>query len=159
MTEKEDIFHKRCGEILRLAQHLESTLTFFISNYFVYPQNYKTFLLGDSVIIKLNFERKIEVFKEICKHEEIDKKKLDKILHAIRHVQKIRNKVAHFEALVHDPKIGEISLWSAKSCKPKKDVVKLTEGVVEKVRKNTFFAAKQITRLHAKLSNSRRNLE
>ncbi len=45
MEEENQLFHMNCGEILRMGLDVESTLDFFISNYFCSSQSYKTFFL------------------------------------------------------------------------------------------------------------------
>ncbi len=46
-------FYRNCGEILRIGFLVESYLDFFISNYFVTPQTYKTFLFTDLILAGL----------------------------------------------------------------------------------------------------------
>ena len=151
MEDKTSVFHQRCGEILRLVESIESAIDFFISNYFVSPQSYKTFLLRDEVISRLNFERKIGIFRKICKHEKIDENKLKTILEAINYVRKVRNKVAHYEAHVEDPEIGETSLWSTKSIKFRKDSILLTEELVKEIEEKCAFVNREIMNIYLKL--------
>jgi hypothetical protein len=89
MGEENKIFHRNCGEILRLALDIESTLDFFIANYFCSPQNYKTFLFKDLILMEqtgLGFKRKIEIFRKICEREKIGKERVKKIIDAIQFV-------------------------------------------------------------------------
>jgi len=152
---KTDVFHKRCGEILRMALHVETSLDFFISNYFCYPQSYKTFLLSDLILIKLGFERKVQIFREICKKEEIDKEEIKKIIKSIDFVKTIRNKVAHSEAFIGDPTDG-IKLQTRESVKYKKDELKLTEELIKRVDKNRLSAIRGIVQIYLKLSKPSR---
>lgn len=88
MEKRVEEFYRKCGEILRMALHVESTLDFFISNYFCYPQSYKTFLLSDSILIKMGFDRKVQIFEEICNKEEIEPDKVREIIQTINFVKK-----------------------------------------------------------------------
>ncbi len=157
-SKKAELFHSRCGEVLRKAQHVESTLDFIIPNYFCRPQDYKTFLLSDSVILGLSFERKTQVFKEICTREKIEKGRLKKVMDAINFVKSVRNKVAHFESCIQDPVTGEISLWSPKSYRFKKDSIELTEELLKKVEENRLFAIRQMTDIYLEHMDPNRKL-
>jgi hypothetical protein len=156
--EKTNIFHQRCGEILRMVLNVESMFDFFISNYFVCPQNYKTFFLRDEIILQLSFERKIHLFKEICQCERISGNKLKEISEAVNYIRNVRNKIAHSEAYVEDSKNAEISLWSAKSIKHRKDSIQLTEELVKEISDKSSFAIRQIIGVHLELFNSDRKL-
>ena len=101
-------FHQNSGEILRLASAVESSLEYFISNYFCDPQSYKTFVLQDKVILLLGFGRKICLFKEICKEEGIEQKEIKGIAKAADFVRDIRNRVAHGQTMINDYKVGII---------------------------------------------------
>jgi hypothetical protein len=104
-NDENQIFHRNCGEILRMGLHVESELDFFISNYFCSPQSYKTFLFKDEILTNsFSFERKIQIFKKICEKESIDETRIKEIFDAIKFVQNIRNRVAHDEAFVYDQK-------------------------------------------------------
>ena len=150
------IFHRNCGEILRMTLNIESELEFFISNYFCSPQSYKTFLFEDLILVKyVGFERKIEIFKEICKKEDIDKERINKIVESVRFVQKIRNRVAHDEAFVSDQKEG-IKLQTRKSVKYKKDEIKITGDLVKKVDEKRLFSIQEIVKLYMELSDPSR---
>ena len=157
---EEQIFHRNCGEILRLAVDVEGTLEFFISNYFCFPQDYRTFLLNDSILVDLSFERKKQIFKKICEKEEIDKKRIDMVVNAMGYVQKIRNKVAHDEAFVSNQKEG-IKLQKRKSVQYKKDEIKITDALVKEVEEKRLFSIQEINKIHVELSESprRKNLE
>ena len=156
MEEENQIFHRNCGEILRMAINIESELEFFISNYFCSPQSYKTFLFKDSILVKyVTFEHKIEIFREICKKEDIDKEQINKIVKSVRFVQKIRNRVAHGEAFVSDQKEG-IKLQKRESVKYKKDEIKITGDLVKKVDEKRLFSIQEIVKLYMELSDPSR---
>lgn len=155
VKEKLDEFHKMCGEILRSALSIETTLDFFISNYFCSPQSRKTFFLSDLIIVGMNFDRKIGIFKSICKEEKVDKKELKRILDSINFVREIRNKVAHSELLIEDQKLGDPTLWSRKSIRYRKDSIKLTRKLVEAIEEKRLIAVKGIVKIHLELSRQK----
>ncbi len=156
MDEEDQFFHKNCGEILGMALNIEFELDFFISNYFCYPQKYKTFLFADLILVeRMGFGRKIEIFKEICKKENIEKERIDKIVESIRFVQRIRNRVAHDEAFVSDQKEG-IKLQTRKSVKYKKNEMKITGDLVNKVDEKRLFSIQEIVKLYVELSDPSR---
>lgn len=154
--EEDQIFHRNCGEILRMGLDVESNLDYFISNYFCAPQSYKTFLLMDLILVELmGFGRKIEIFKKICKRENIDEERINKIVEAVRSVNNIRNRVAHDEAFVSDQKEG-IKLQKRKSVQYKKDELKITDELVKEVDGKRIFSAQEIAKIHLELSDPSR---
>jgi hypothetical protein len=155
MKKENQNFHRNCGEILRMGLSVETAIEFFISNYFCSPQSYKTFLFEDLILIKLNFERKINIFKYICKEEGIDQERLNKIIDAVRHVQKIRNRVAHDEAYVHNQEEG-IVIQKRKRVQYKKDELTITDELVNEVNVKRLFAIQEISKIHMELSESSR---
>ena len=158
MEEENQIFYRNCGEILRMALNIESKLEFFISNYFCSPQSYKTFLFKDLLLVEhhMGFGRKIEIFKEICKKENIGKERIDKVVDAVKFVNRIRNRVAHDEAFVSGQKEG-IKLQKCKSVKHKKDEIKITCDLVKKVDEKRLFSIQEIVKLYMELSDPSRN--
>ncbi len=157
MDGEHQFFHKNCGEILRMALNIESELDFFISNYFCSPQSYKTFLFKDLILVEhhMVFGRKIEIFKEICKKENIGKERIDKIVDAVKFVNRIRNRVAHDEAFVSDQKEG-IKLQKRKSVKYKQDEIEITYDLVKKVDEKRLSAIQEIVKLYMELSDPSR---
>ena len=156
MDEEDQFFHKNCGEILGMALNIEFELDFFISNYFCHPQNYKTFLFADLILVeRTGFGRKIEIFKEICKKENIDKELIDKIVDAVKFVNRIRNRVAHDEAFVSDQKEG-IKLQKRESVKYKKDEIKITGDLVKEVDEKRLLSIQEIVKLYMELSDPSR---
>jgi len=156
MGKENQIFHRNCGEILRMALSIESELDFFISNYFCSPQSYKTFLFEDLILVQhVGFGHKIDIFKKICKKENIGKERVNKIVEAVMFVQKVRNKVAHDEAFVSDQKEG-IKLQTRKSMKYKKDEIKTTVDLVKKVDEKRLFSIQEIVKLYMELSDPSR---
>lgn len=140
-------FHMKCGEIIRMALHVESNLDVFISDYFCSPQSYKTLLLSDSMLIHLRFARKIDIFKEICKREGINGNRAQGITESMNFVRETRNQVAHHEAFVSEPEEG-IKLRPRKSVMYKGDELKLTDELIKKVDEKRLSAIQGITKIH-----------
>lgn len=154
--EEDQIFHRNCGEILRMGLDVESTLDYFISNYFCAPQSYKTFLLRDLILVEqIGFGRKIGVFKKICKRENIDEERIGRIAEAVRFVNNIRNRVAHDEAFISGQKEG-IKLQKRKSVQYKKDELKITDELVKEVDEKRTFFNQEIIKIHRELSDPSR---
>lgn len=151
--EKEiQIFHQNSGEIIRMAVHIESNLDFFIANYFCSPQNHKTFLLGDLILTEnFGFERKINVFKGICKRENIEQKRINKIVDSIKFIKKIRNRVAHDETFILNREEG-IKLQKRKRVTYKKDELKLTDELMKEIDEKRMFALQGIDKIYSELS-------
>ena len=155
--DEHQMFLRNCGEILRMGLHIETHIDFFISNYFWSPQSYKTFRFEDLILINLNFGRKIDIFKNICKNENINEESIGKVLKAIKEVQKIRNRVAHDQAFVSDPKEGT-KLQKRKSVTYKKDELKITDDLIMKLDEKRLFSIQEISKIHFELDNSSKQL-
>jgi len=116
-----------------------------ISNYFVKPQNQKTFFFEDKILLKMNFQKKIELFKEICKREKFDKNKVSEIIKSIKFVQKIRNNVAHWQS----ESVGDkFQLRNRKSYTTKKDLLTLDGELINKLVEESSKATKGVNRLY-----------
>ena len=146
--EEHDKFSKNVGLVLSSALHVETTLEFFISNYFIKPQIDKTHFFNDSVLLKMNFEKKIELFKDICKREEFDKKEVKSIIKSIRHVQEIRNKVAHWQSEISYG--NQIQLRKRTSSTTQKDIIKLDNVTMKVLDKERLKAIQGINDLYMK---------
>ena len=156
MEEENKLFHMNCGEILRMGLNVESTLDFFISNYFCSPQSRKTFLFEDLILVEIiGFGRKINIFKEICKRENIGKERINKLVEAVKYVNNIRNRVAHDEAFVSDQKKG-IKLQKHRSIQNKKDELKITGDFVKKVDEKRLYSKQEIIKIYSELSDPSR---
>jgi len=101
------------GKIVSMVLHIEDTLEFFISNYFIKPQNQKTFFFDNLIIKDMGFQKKIDVFKEICKREKFDEDKFKEVLSCIGIVQNIRNDFAHQQVII-SPNEKKISIGNRK---------------------------------------------
>lgn len=142
MREEIEEFKKNIGDILRMGLAVETELEFFISNYFVKPQNAKTFFLNDIIVSKLNFEQKKHIFKEICDREQFEKKEVKKIIKSIEFVQQARNRVAHWEA--EHLSDGTFRLRNRKSFTTAKDIQEINKMLVESVDKERLKAIRGI---------------
>jgi hypothetical protein len=158
MTVDVDEFNKNCGILLRAAGHIESTLDFFISNYFSFPQSQRTFLLSDLIITELGFERKVNLFIDICKEEEIKEEIFNKIKNSIKFVQNKRNLAAHGQALIDSPDEG-IKLQKRKSYWFKRDEVKLTPVLMKQIDDERLSAINGINEIYLQISDPTRKKE
>ncbi|PIU89179.1 hypothetical protein COS64_01145 [archaeon CG06_land_8_20_14_3_00_37_11] len=156
-------FYSNCGKILNAALGVESNLEFFISNFFCYPQDSKTFLFNDLMVSGLGFGVKKDLFNSIVKkvllfentkvfvvrkltkeQKEEDKKNLKELSELnkdIEFVQKIRNFVAHRERYFIDSKF---ILQSKKSTKYLYDNVEINEKIVKEIQEKSASSAKRI---------------
>jgi hypothetical protein len=155
MEKQDQKFYKNCGEILRMALTVESSLDFFISNYFVSPQSRKTFFFEDLFLIgppAVGFERKIQIFEKICKEEGIKKERIDKIIKSTNFIKNIRNAVSHDEAFMSDVMEG-IKLQKRKSEKHKKDELKITDELVKEINEERLSSIQEIYKINGELSD------
>ncbi len=143
-----DQFSKFAGESLRMALGVESRLEFFISNYFIKPQHDKTFFFEDILIMPMNFEQKINIFKKICAREKYGEKEISKIIRHIRYVQKVRNKVAHWQT--ESTSKGITQLRKRKSRTTINDTLKLNGTQMKKLEHERLNAIKGITNFYLK---------
>jgi len=148
MTIDIEKFERNIGAILRMALNIETQLEFFISNYFVKPQSAKTFFFNDKIVLKSTFERKKNIFREICKREKFDEKEICKIIKSIEFVQHARNSVAHWDS----ERLSEntIQLRKRKSYTTVKDILKIDEDLVKKVDEERLKAMEGITKFYLK---------
>ena len=148
MIKEIEKFKRNIGDILRMGIDVETELEFFISNYFIKPQNAKTFFFGDVIVSELNFERKKYIFRKICEREKFDEKEIKKTIKSIEYVQQIRNKVAHWdsERLSEDT----IQLRKRKSHTTVKDTLKVDEDLVKKIDKERKNAIEGIRKFYLK---------
>ena len=150
-----DSFHRNSGQILGMALHIETQLDHFIANYFSNPQNYRTLIFKDLIILDMSFGRKIRIFIEICKKEQINKKWLNEIRETIEFVQKIRNRVAHDQATFYQQE-EKIVLQKKKSVTNKKDELEITDNLVDEVDKKRLFCLQEISKVAIKISEPKK---
>ncbi|SDF93397.1 hypothetical protein SAMN04488589_1730 [Methanolobus vulcani] len=146
-----DSFHRNSGQILGMALHIETQLDHFIANYFSNPQNYRTLIFKDLIILDMSFGRKIRIFIEICKKEQINKKWLNEIKETIEFVQRIRNRVAHDQATFYQQE-EKIVLQKKKSVTNKEDELEITDTLVDEVDKKRLFCLQEISKVAIKIS-------
>ena len=159
--EMEKEYHLVCGKILSLNLTLEGTLNFFLSNYFAYPQNHKTFVLGD-FFAELSFRDRITLFKEISKREIIwyykneifNEKETKEIIKLMDEVREIRNRVAHCQS-IYDLKTEKIILNTGKSILKEEDNIIINERLVKVTEEKVNLAKKGIMDLHSKIIQKR----
>ena len=148
MMKEFEKFKLAMADILLGALHVESSLEFFISNYFVKPQNSKTFFINDAVFLRMTFEKKIDIFKAICKREGYNMEKVKRIIESIKYVQRTRNKVAHWQTEITFKRKPQ--LRKRTSFTTRKDILKLEKRILSRFEKERLFSIKGITDLYIK---------
>jgi transcriptional regulator with XRE-family HTH domain len=146
-------FDGKCGEVLRLALSIEHSLEFFIANYFIRPQNGKTFFFEDELLVNMQFFRKIDLFEKICKREKFNQEKISEALGLIRYVNKFRNKVAHWEA----EKSGSdspIRLRRKAQTTTIKDIWEINDKNLEEFKRKQAKSNKMITNFYLEYSRN-----
>lgn len=138
------------GKILCGAVGLESHLDFFIANYFIRPQNQKTFFFKDSILHKMSFEDKIKIFTEICRREDYDKTEVAEIRKHIKYIQELRNKVAHWEAVSGSGETVQLRDCKSKTCE--KDNICLDTETMALFEQEMSKAMDGITKFYLKYS-------
>jgi len=142
-------FEENVGAILRAGLDIESKLSFTIMNYFVWPQNKKTFFFKDVILFKLSFESKKQIFSDICKEENLFTAEIKDTIKAIDFVQVARNKVAHHEAFINP---GEfIKLRPLKSNISGSEITVINRKLVQEVEEKRLKATNGIISIHLKL--------
>lgn len=141
-------FSRMSGEILNMALNLEINLEFFISNYFIRPQSGKIFFFNDIFMIKSNFERKVQIFREICKREKFDEEKVNEIIKLINFVKETRNKVSHWqgEKMFDKP----LRLRKRTSETTKEDILELNNELIKKLDREKQKAIQGINEFYLK---------
>jgi len=158
--EMEKEYHLVCGKILSLNLTLEGTLNFFLSNYFAYPQDHKTFVLGD-FFVESTFRDRIALFKEISKREisfynnvifnEKETKEITKLMNEVR---EMRNRIAHHQS-IYDLKTETITLNNGKSITKEQDNIPMNEELVKSIERKVKIATEAIIELHNKINQKR----
>lgn len=93
-----------------------------------------------------SFEEKIQMFEKVCKNESFDSKTLSRTLNAIKSVQKLRNRVAHwrnFSIL----QTGEAFLREKNEVETEK-MFSLTPELVKETEEKTILAKQGIVAFH-----------
>lgn len=150
MEKKTEEFYRRCGEILRSALHVESNLDSLILNYFCYPQHDKGFLFLDSILNRTNFERKIEIIKQICEKEEVELEA--DVIDPIKFVKDKRNRVAHHDACAVDRGTGTVLQRFKAKKGGQMEQLELTDDLMKQVEEKRLSAIRGIAKVNLELS-------
>lgn len=143
---EQEEFFKRCGEILRKAQGIESHLESIILFYFCYPGNDNASLLRESILNRINFRGKIEILEEIRKKEEIELK--PDLIKSIDFLRDTRNRVAHHEAFA----IGQGGAIEFKRFrKGIEDGLELDDDLMNKVEEKRSLAYDGLSQFNSEL--------
>jgi len=145
----EEEFYKGRGNAINMALAVENYLEFFISNYFVKPQNSKTFFFENKVVQPLNFLQKINLFKKICQRENFNAKNIKALIKLLNEIRETRNKVAHWETLV-DPQKNTITLMKKGEVINPENYLKLDEKMLKDLDGKRFKAITEITEFYLK---------
>ena len=145
-------FDRKRGLALNMALAVENELEFFISNYFIRPQNSKTFFFDEVVTQRINFSGKIRLFKDICGREGFDKKEVEKLVKIIEKIKDIRNKVAHSESW-SEPSKEKISLVKRRETITKKDYLELDDTFMNEFDTKRLKALEWIRKFYLEYSN------
>ncbi|AKB68573.1 hypothetical protein DU57_12315 [Methanosarcina mazei] len=146
-------FNEKCGKILRMTIHIEDYLDLFISNYFCVSQDRKMFLLKDLIITTLNFDRKKNIFLEICKEEGIEKNITNDINEKLSFIQSVRNRIAHDDTYFYPDK-NEITLLKRKSITYKRDELRITDDLVKEIDEKSLSCRSKINDVYLKIFNN-----
>src|SRR3989344_3414919 len=89
--------NRRRGTIISFALEVEDMLEGVISSYLMKEATAeKREFFEVEVIRQRGFEEKIQIFEKICENERFNEEILSGILLAVKSIQTIRNKVAHW---------------------------------------------------------------
>ena len=142
LTEREDNFNRKRGEILRIALNIESFFDFTITTYFMGSpigqtpfenESGKRAFFQEGIAYNLKFELKRQIFEQICKRKDLSKEKIKEIMDKINFIHDLRNKVAHDDMRRTDSE-GPY-LVKRDSLTPYKYKLYLTDELMEKTKK------------------------
>jgi len=144
-------FDRKRGLALGMGLAVENNLEFFIYQYFIHPQNSKTFFFDEVIVQTLSFAKKIEIFKRICEREEFEKKKVNKIARLIDKIRKTRNRIAHSESW-GEPSKEKIFLVKRGETINKKDYLELNDEFMDNFDKDRIKAIEGINEFYLRFS-------
>jgi len=155
-TEPHATFHRQCGEILGISLSTEKCIENFILHYFFEKMTMKMHVFKDKILYQMNFERKIDLFKGICKYNKISDDAIEKVVQDINFVKDVRNKIAHYESIYEGPSKyfgdAKIILWRKKSTVVRgKDSLEVTEKLLQEIVERYFSVMKGIAEVHNRL--------
>lgn len=148
MREELAEFDRARGAVLSMALHIEDTLDGIITSYFVRDNADRNSFLEIEVVNKMGFEKRVQLFEKICEEEKIDETTREEIIKAIKFVQEIRNKVAHWKPLI-DPYKKEAFLRRRTKTNPI-ELFKLNKEMLDKLESERFKAIQGIVAIHHK---------
>ena len=139
--------NKRRGTIISFALEIEDMLEGVISAYLMKDSDAKKREFFEVEVLRpRRFEEKIQIFEKICEKESFDEEILDSILQAIKSIQTIRNKVAHwrnFSIL----QTGEVFLRK-KNERETQEMLMLTEDLLREIEDSTAIAKRGMADFH-----------
>jgi hypothetical protein len=97
----------------------------------------------------MNFEKKIEVFKEICKRELFDEKKINEVFQCMKRVQKIRNDFAH-QIVAIDPNEKKVYFGNRRKSQ---FIILESEKVLKEVEEDRKKSVEMIIEFYSKYYN------
>ena len=150
--EKIDEFHRNSGEVLRLALEVEAFLDHFFYNYFCKIEGNRLIMFNEILLPKLRFEDKTQIFRKICKYEQLNAELAKSVLDSIKFIQESRNKVAHGTAFVNDVEEGYI-LHKGGWITATPNELKLDLKFMEEIRKKKDISIQGIDKLLDELFN------
>ena len=153
---KLDEFNKNCGEILRCAVFLETTLENFICDYFEILESDRKKLFRDLLVYKMNFEKKFEIFLKRCKEETIRDARINELSIDVKFIQKIRNLAAHGQALFDVDQ--KMKVYRKYSIIEEKDFKNINPELVKEIEEKTFKVSEKINNINYELYKKFNNI-
>lgn len=139
--------NRKRGAIIALFLEIEDTLEGVLSSYLMKEaSSEKREFFEVEIMRSKGFEEKVQIFEKVCKKDSFDSETLSRTLNAIKSVQKLRNRVAHwrnFSIL----ETGEIFLRKKNEIKTEK-MLSLSAGILKEMEENTVIAKQGIIAFH-----------
>ena len=139
--------NRRRGTIISFALEVEDMLEGVISSYLMKEATAeKREFFEVEVIRQRGFEEKIQIFEKICKKEKFNEEILSGILLAVKSIQTIRNKVAHwrnFSIL----QTGKVFLRK-KNERETQEMLVLTDDLLREIEDSTAIAKRGMADFH-----------
>ena len=138
------------GRVLSGAIHVESMMEYVISTYFFDVNEHRDFFYN-KVLLDMNFKKKFELIKKICKRENIQ----SPVQKNIKFVQEKRNAVAHWQGEI--PKGGKIILRRRKSyTQYEKDVIELSQEFMKMFDQQRLKAIRGLVKITEDIRDKKR---
>lgn len=128
------------GEVISSASRIEFVLGYHLRKYFFPKTNNKATILFWNVINSpfLNFDNKISIYESIPYFKRL--KNYQKIKESLRFVQRLRNRVAHWELSERESTLENIVIFTLVG-KYKK--ITLNDNILKNFKKHIDFLLKQ----------------